>query len=144
MPFELPNQAPRSTPFERVGGREVIRRIVEDFYARIEQDAALREVFPADLASGIERQKLFMEQWLGGAPLYSMTVGQPMLRRRHFPFVIGPEHAERWLLHMRAAMHSAGVDDATTAEIMQRLEPLAMHMINDRDDVPRDPLPPGM
>ncbi len=144
MPFELPNQAPRTTPFERIGGRDVVRRIVEDFYARIEQDAMLREIFPSDLASGIERQKLFLEQWLGGAPLYSMTVGQPMLRRRHFPFVIGPDHAARWLTHMRAAIEAAGVDGDTVAELMQRLEPLAMHMINDRDDVPRDPLPPGM
>ncbi len=144
MPYELPQRPPRSTPFERIGGRDAVHRIVEEFYARIEQDPDLRAIFPADLESGIERQKLFLEQWLGGQPLYSMTVGQPMLRRRHFPFIIGADHAARWLAHMRAAMIGAGVDEATISEIMQRLEPLAAHMVNDADDVPREPLPPGM
>lgn len=144
MPYESPQRAPRTTPFERIGGRDVVHRIVEDFYARIEQDSVLRAIFPDDLESGIERQKLFLEQWLGGQPLYSMSVGQPMLRRRHFPFVIGPEHARLWLDHMRAAMKAAGVEDAVIAEIMQRLGPLAVHMINETDDVPREPLPPGM
>ncbi len=144
MPFDLPQRAPQQTPFERLGGRDVVHQIVEDFYRRVEADAVLRPLFPPDLEAGIERQKLFLEQWLGGMPLYSMTVGQPMLRRRHFPFVIGPEHADRWLTHMRAAFEASGVDASVAAEIMQRLDALAVHMINASADVPRGPLPPGM
>jgi hemoglobin len=100
----------------------------------------LRPLFPADLAPGIERQQLFLEQWLGGPPAYSELHGHPMLRRRHFPFVIGAQHAERWLEHMRAAFEAGAVDAALLDEIMQRLEPLARHMINEGEDVPREPL----
>lgn len=142
MPFDLPRKPPQSTPFERLGGREIVRRIVDDFYERVAADEVLRPLFPDDLEPGIERQRLFLEQWLGGAPAYSMTHGQPMLRRRHFPFVIGREHAERWLAHMRAAFAANDVPGELSDEILQRLEPLAYHMINEGQDVPREPLRP--
>lgn len=148
MPFDLAPGAPgapRGTPFERLGGRDVVHRLIEDFYRRVAADPELRRLFPADLGPGIEKQKRFMEQWLGGAPLYSLAHGQPMLRRRHFPFVIGRAQAERWLTHMRAAFEHVAeqrdVDRAFVAEVLQRLEPLAYHMVNEGQDVPRGPMP---
>ncbi len=141
MPFELSDQAPQTTPFERIGGRDAVRRLVADFYARVSSDALLRPLFPEDLGPGIERQQLFMEQWLGGAPRYSETHGHPMLRRRHFPFVIGRAHAARWLEHMRGALADSGASTELVDEIMQRLQPLALHMVNEGQDVPRTPLP---
>ncbi len=140
MPFELSHEPPRTTPFERVGGREAVLRIVADFYARVRTDSLLRPLFPDNLEPGIERQQLFMEQWLGGAPLFSEAHGHPMLRRRHFPFVIGQAHATRWLEHMREAFESSGASIDLVDEIMQRLEPLAFHMVNEDQDVPRTPL----
>jgi hemoglobin len=149
MPFELtprPDSAeprgPRGTPFERLGGREAVRRLIDEFYRRVAADPLLRPLFPEDLEPGIEKQKLFMEQWLGGAPVYSVAHGQPMLRRRHFPFVIGRAHAERWLAHMRAALETVEVERELIDEVLQRLEPLAYHMVNEGEDVPRGPLPP--
>lgn len=142
MPFELPRKPPQSTPFERLGGREMVQRIVEDFYSRVAADEILRPLFPDDLEPGIERQQQFLEQWLGGAPVFSMAHGQPMLRRRHFPFVIGRVHAEHWLAHMRAAFIANDVPPELSDEILQRLEPLAYHMINENEQVPREPLRP--
>ena len=152
MPFDLAPRAPgdagrpaapRTTPFERLGGREAVRELIEDFYRRVADDPELRPLFPADLEPGIEKQQLFMEQWLGGAPLYSQAHGQPMLRRRHFPFVISRAHAERWLSHMRAALHAVGAARELVDEVLQRLEPLAFHMVNEGQDVPRGPVPRG-
>ena len=65
---------------ERVGGREVVERFVDDFYDRIEQDEVLRPLFPADLSAGRAKQKLFFVQWLGGEPGYSERYGHPRLR----------------------------------------------------------------
>jgi hemoglobin len=152
MPFDLtrpagdPDRAntprtPQGTPFERLGGREVVRALVDEFYRRVAADPLMRPLFPDDLEPGIEKQRLFMEQWLGGQPRYSMTHGQPMLRRRHFPFVIGREAAEHWLAYMRAALEHVQAEPALIAEVMQRLEPLAYHMVNEGEDVPRGPLP---
>ncbi len=128
------------TLFERVGGREGVQRIVADFYTRVEEDEGLRPVYPDDLTPGREKLTLFMEQWLGGEPVYSDLYGHPRLRRRHFPFVIGDRHAGRWLRHMREAMLANGVAVADARVIFERLAPLARHMVNERDDVPREPL----
>ena len=124
-----------------------MQRLVEAFYDRIEMDAELRALFPADLGPGRERQQWFLEQWLGGEPRYSRERGEPFLRRRHFPFVITEAAAERWLSHMAAALSElarsgVGVDESATAEVMQRLRPLALQMVNADDDVPREPYDP--
>ncbi len=128
------------TLFQRVGGREGVRRIIADFYGRVEGDAVLRAVYPEDLAPGREKLTLFMEQWLGGEAAYSDRYGHPRLRMRHFPFVIGEVHAGLWLGHMREAMTAQGVADADREVILERLEPLAHHMVNEGQDVSREPL----
>jgi hemoglobin len=126
--------------FERIGGREVVERIVEDFYARVEGDPELRPLFPEDLASGREKQGLFLEQWLGGEQRYSEQYGHPRLRRRHFPFVIDQRAVGRWLRHMGDAFRAAGVGEQEIAEVFAGLGPLAKHMINAHENVPREPL----
>jgi hemoglobin len=143
QPLEAPNvpgAAPVRSLFERIGGRAAVERIVDDFYNRIEADPDMRPIFPADMAPGREKQKLFMEQWLGGEPRYSDRFGHPRLRRRHFPFAIEERHAGRWLHHMTSAMRAAGVSDADVAEILAGLGPLAHHMVNAGEDVPREPM----
>ena len=129
--------------FERIGGRPTVERIVEDFYDRVETDELLRPIFPADLAEGRAKQALFLEQWLGGEPRYSERYGHPRLRRRHFPFVIDERAVGRWLKHMGDALRAAGVEEPEFAEIMAGLGPLAKHMANASDDVPREPLEGG-
>ncbi len=128
------------TLFARVGGREGVRRIVADFYGRVEADAGLRPVYPEDLGPGREKLTLFMEQWLGGENVYSDLYGHPRLRMRHFPFVIGERHAGRWLRHMRAAMAECGVAAEDARVIFERLGPLAHHMVNEGQEVPREPI----
>jgi hemoglobin len=143
QPLEAPSapaEEQARSLFVRIGGRPAVERIVDDFYARIEADPDMRPIFPADMAPGREKQKLFMEQWLGGEPRYSDRFGHPRLRRRHFPFPIEERHAGRWLHHMTSAMRAAGVSDADLAEILAGLGPLAHHMVNAGEDVPREPM----
>jgi hemoglobin len=126
--------------FERLGGREGVARIVDDFYARVAGDELLRPIFPDDLDPGREKQRLFMEQWLGGDAVYTEQYGHPRLRRRHFPFVIDQRAAGRWLHHFGAALRACDVDDGDVATILSALAPLAQHMVNADEDVPREPL----
>lgn len=128
------------TPFERLGGRAVLHRIVDEFYTRIDADAELRPIFPDDLVPGREKQKLFLEQWLGGEPLYERAHGPPMMRRRHLPFAITVSAAERWLTHFEAALEADGTEEGLATEIMTALRPLAMRMVNTREveGVPAD------
>lgn len=129
------------TPFEGVGGREGVEAIVEAFYDAVAADAPLRALYPDDLGPSREKLALFFEQWLGGEPRYSERYGHPRLRRRHFPFVIAEHHARLWLTHMRAALESRELGAEEFDAIWSRLEPLAHHMVNAHEDVPRDPLP---
>ena len=131
---------PESTLFRRIGGRPTVERLVAEFYARIERDPELRPLFPADLGPGREKQALFLEQWLGGEPRYSALYGHPRLRRRHFPFVIDERAAGRWLHHMAEATRAAGIAAPERTEIVRGLGPLARHMTNAGDDVPRAPI----
>ena len=127
------------TLFERLGGREAVERIVDAFYDRVEHDPELRPIFPEDLRSGREKQKLFLEQWLGGEDRYAQLHGPPMLRRRHFPFVISERAAERWLRHMAEALRECGVPPDAASEMLAGLTPLARQMVNEGEDVPREP-----
>ena len=120
----------RRTPFARLGGRESVARLVDAFYDRIEADAELRPVFPADLGPGREKQKAFLEQWLGGEPRYERAHGPPALRRRHLPFAITERAAERWLAHFAATLAACEVDLDLAAEILAALRPVALRMVN--------------
>lgn len=123
-----------------LGGREGIARIVDDFYVRVEADTHMRPIYPLDLTPGREKLKLFLEQWAGGEPVYSRLYGHPRLRRRHFPFVIDELAAGRWLRHMREAMTAHGVPRDVQSVLFERLGPLAHHMVNAGQPVPREPL----
>ncbi|MDA0270414.1 MAG: hypothetical protein O2798_11575 [Chloroflexi bacterium] len=125
---------------DRVGGREMVRRVVAEFYDRVEADAELRAVFPESLDHGREKQALFLEQWMGGEPVYSALYGHPRLRMRHFPFVIDQRAAGLWLRHFGEALRAAGVDEPEIAEVLAALGPMARHMVNADQDVPREPI----
>lgn len=133
--------ADADTPFARLGGRAGVEALTADFYEAVAADAFLRALYPADLAPGREKLALFLEQWLGGEPRYSERRGHPRLRRRHFPFVISEAHADHWLAHMRAALEGSALAAADLDAVWTRMEPLARHMVNADEDVPRDPLP---
>jgi len=147
MPDEHPAASPipprQPTPrqpnlWERVGGREVVERVVAEFYDRVEADAELRALFPDDMTAGRIKQAEFLEQWLGGEARYSAKYGHPRLRMRHFPFVIDQRGAGLWLRHMAEALRAGGVGETEIAEILNGLGPLARHMVNVDDDVPRN------
>ncbi len=126
--------------FEAVGGHAGVEALIHEFYARVEGDPELRAVYPDDLEPGKRKLTLFFEQWLGGPPVYSDLYGHPRLRRRHFPFVIAEKHAGLWLRHMREAFQARGVAAEAQRLAFEGLAPLARHMVNAHEDVPRETL----
>lgn len=128
------------TLLDLIGGPGTVEQVVDRFYDRVADDPILRAIYPEDLAPGRAKLKLFLIQWLGGPPLYSQRFGHPRLRRRQYPFVIDERAAERWLVLMRDALGQAGVPSPLCEVIDRRLTPLAYHMVNANDDVPREPL----
>jgi hemoglobin len=123
-----------TTLYERMGGADAIRRLVEAFYPRVIQDPDLRDLFPDDIAPVQERQYLFLTQFFGGPLLYSEKHGHPMLRARHMHFPIGKRQAVAWLRCMAEAMLEAGIPADVRDEAFGRLAFTAQHMINQPED----------
>lgn len=118
------------TIYEMVGGETTIKRLVDDFYARVEADDDLRPLFPADLEPGKHWQFLFLMQYFGGPTRYAQERGHPRLRMRHMPFPIDAAAKDRWLGHMLAAIDAVGIEEPARGAMRDYFERAAEFMIN--------------
>jgi len=78
----------------------------------------------------MEKQYLFLTQFLGGPSLYSDEYGHPMMRARHLPFPITPERAEAWLGCMAAALAETSIPEPLQKLMIERLSGPANHFVN--------------
>jgi hemoglobin len=124
-------QAP--TPFERVGGPEGVRALVDRFYdlmSELPEAAEVLRMHPRDLASSREKLRLFLTGWLGGPQLYVERFGHPRLRARHLPFAIDDRARDAWMLCMQKALEEQ-VNDPLLLEMLRgAFQKLADHMRN--------------
>lgn len=118
------------TIYEMIGGDETFRRLVETFYAKVEADSSLREVFPEDLGPGKQWQYLFLRQLFGGPTEYSQKRGHPRLRMRHAPFSIDRDASDRWLSHMLASIDEVGIEEPARSVMRDYFSRAAAHMVN--------------
>jgi hemoglobin len=118
------------TIYDRVGGEETLRKLVDVFYARVEQDERLRALFPTDLEPGKRWQLLFLTQYFGGPDTYSAERGHPRLRMRHMHFPVDQEARERWLGHMLAAIDAVGIVEPARSAMREYFEFASQAMIN--------------
>ncbi|GAB7389320.1 hypothetical protein BSNK01_31580 [Bacillaceae bacterium] len=120
--------------YERIGGAETLRKLVEAFYSRVAKDPDLSPIFPDDFTEIKEKQYRFLTQYLGGPTLYSDVYGHPMMRARHMPFPITPKRRDAWLKCMAEAMEEVGIRGAEREEMFARLTLTAHHMVNTPDE----------
>lgn len=91
--------------YEAVGGEEIFRRIVHEFYLQIPDDDILGPMYPADdLAGAEDRLRWFLVQYWGGPQTFNEQRGHPRLRMRHMHFPIDRDARDRWLVLMGRAM----------------------------------------
>lgn len=128
----------KATPFEELGGEAAIRSIVEDFYDIIDADApVLRAMLPKDDSTSRRKLGDYLIEWTGGPALYTPVRGHPRMRMRHLPFVIAQSDARQWLECMRRALDMNDVGGDVRDFLDERIEQLAMHMVNADDDDPK-------
>ena len=128
----------QATPYERLGGAEKVRELVNRFYDlmdRLPEAATIRALHPDDLRDSREKLYLFLSGWLGGPPLYVQKYGPPRLRARHLPFPIGITERDQWLQCMNQAMQQMSLDRALTLQLQQSFQQTADFMRN--EDLPR-------
>jgi len=117
--------------YQRVGGEQTFRTLVDRFYAGVATDPLLRPLYPEqDLAPAAERLTLFLIQYWGGPNTYSATRGHPRLRMRHAPFTIGSAERDAWLRHMAEALQSLELDPELADELWRYLTMAAESMRN--------------
>lgn len=108
--------------FERIGGREGLRRLAVRFYEIMEArpDAAgIRAMHKHDLAPIAESLGEFLMGWIGGPRDWFMREGRPCIMSLHRALPIGASERDQWLACMRQAMEETVSD----AELRAELEP---------------------
>lgn len=99
--------SPTTAPYDILGGEAALRRLVERFYALMDETPeyhGIRKLHPESLAGSTDKLYWFLSGWLGGPPLYAEKIGNPMLRARHLPFAIGRAERDQWLACMKQAL----------------------------------------
>jgi hemoglobin len=127
---------PGPTHFERIGGAEGVRRLVDRFYDLMDMEpeaAAIRVLHPPSLEASRDKLYLFLTGWLGGPPLYVERVGPPMLRARHLSFPIGDAERDAWMLCMGRALEEQEMPGELRDFLRDRFRALADHMRNRPD-----------
>lgn len=113
-------------------GAEGFQKLVSGFYQRVADDDILRPMYPGNnLAPAERRLRLFLEQYFGGPPTYSMERGHPRLRMRHMSFKIDQEGRDRWLKLMLAALDDCDFSSAVTEIMRNYFEQGATFLMND-------------
>jgi len=126
-------QNKQMTPYELMGGAAVIQSLVDRFYFYMDtlpETEGIRKMHALSLANANDKLFKFLSGWLGGPDLFIQEFGHPMLRRRHFPFAIGPAERDQWILCMKKAMSEMEIDSTLQTNLLESLEQLATHMIN--------------
>ncbi|MFG6496381.1 globin [Fictibacillus sp. UD] len=121
------------TPYDLLGKRAGIEKLVTTFYSLVGQDPLLSPLFPDDLTETAYKQTQFLSQFFGGPPLYTEEHGHPMLRARHMPFPIKNSHAKAWLTCMERAMAIHKLEPELQNFLLSRLKMTAYHMVNTED-----------
>lgn len=119
--------------YERIGGAVAIDRLVEAFYAYMDElpeARHIRTMHAIDLSQTKQTLKRYLSEWTGGPKLYSPEKGHPRLRQRHMGFAIGNEERDAWLLCMRRALDDTVSDVAARDALYNAMAKLADWMRN--------------
>jgi len=121
------------TPYELMGGEATILSLVDRFYFYMDtlpETQGIRKMHATSLSNARDKLFKFLSGWLGGPDLFIQEFGHPMLRRRHFPFEIAQSERDQWMLCMNKAMAELSMDDDLRKNLLESLDQLATHMIN--------------
>jgi len=111
--------------YEAVGGIEAFRRISKRFHHKVEQDPALRHLFPKNMAPLEERVALYLAERTGGAPDYTAARGKNSLFCRHAHLAIGTGEAASWLAHMTTTLAEEHISEEAATLLITNLTALA-------------------
>ncbi len=90
--------------YKQIGSEDPYFKLVDEFYAGVEESFILRPLYPENLDNAKRSLALFLIQRTGGKTTYSDEKGHPRMRARHMPFAIGQAERDAWIVCMNAAL----------------------------------------
>jgi len=109
-----------TTPFERIGERPVLSKLVNRFYELMDQSpdyAALRAMHAMDLTPMRASLADFLMAWMGGPRDWFEQRPGACIMSAHANLGITRDTAEQWISAMTQALHDT-VDDPPLVEAM--------------------------
>lgn len=127
--------APPATPYEALGGREAIGRIVDRFYTLMDSDPAyaeLRAIHAQDLSPMRHSLTGWLSAWAGGPrDWFDENPGKCMMSA-HRDLGVSRKLATQWADAMARAIAQTGpADRALAREMALRLDNMAKAMVVD-------------
>ncbi len=105
---------PNASPFERLGGEEGVRRVVDYFYDIMDTDPAAKGI-RAMHAKDLTPMRSKLSDWvigaLGGPPLYAQRSDRGCMVSVHKAFPIGEDERDQWMNCLRQAFIKAEVPE---------------------------------
>jgi len=102
--------------YDRLGGREAIRAVVDDFYDRLLADEELGSFFAdTDMESLKRHQTDHLVEAAGGPAEYT----GPPVREAHLHVPFTEAHIERSIEHLRASLAAFDVPDEDAAAVVE-------------------------
>lgn len=126
------------TPYELLGGEAGVHRLVQRFYALMDElpeAYGVRQMHPESLEGSATSLFEFLSGWFGGPSLYIAKKGHPRLRMRHAPYAVGTAVRDEWMLCMTQALNEQVDDPTFRASLIDTFAQMASHMIN-TDEAP--------
>lgn len=121
------------TPYEALGGAAGVQRLVQRFYALMDElpeAYTVRQMHPESLTGSEANLFEFLSGWFGGPALYSQKKGHPRLRMRHAPYAVGPVQRDEWMLCMTQALTEQVADAAFRSRLIETFSQMAQHLVN--------------
>jgi len=126
-------QSDSRTFYERIGGEEPLRRLVQRFYFhmdKLKEAETIRWMHADNLQSAEDKLFMFLSGWMGGPSLFIEKFGHPRLRQRHMPFKIGESERDQWMHCMKHALADVATDKTLSDELYAALYGVADFMRN--------------
>lgn len=119
--------ATAATLFEKIGGRQALQAVVEEFYNRVLADSDLKGFF-ADVNMDRQKQQLvrFLTAALDGPNEYD---GRPM-KEAHQDLGITDRHFDLVAGHLVGSLQWAGVGQALIDEVVALVGPLKKQIVS--------------
>lgn len=122
-------------PYEELGGREGVLRLVKDFYDIVEKDpdgAPLMALHNQGngLSHAREAQFEFLSGLLGGPQLYVEHNGHSNVRKMHEHLKVGAAERDAWVNCMEKALRQQDISPELHARLMAHFSRIAQVLVN--------------